>query len=214
MLSEGQLSLSKCLFVINEPVELRDFKKTFITLLERVNTKTDIHIFTNISQDTLDYTGPEVNKGSKMVVLGIGEKRNHLRDAYQGSFKNKAFINPVVFCPGVLVVSCKSHRTGDGLPQSLLEEESIQDFLFVFMTDNSAEATKNAHEFVWTIFTRFEPAGDVYAKYEVVRNHIAYFNPLVFDCRLKHWYPSVLVPDLTIQKQVQEKFGKLLDRLK
>ena len=30
-------------------------------------------MFSNLSMDTLDYTGPEVNKGSKGVWLGLGD---------------------------------------------------------------------------------------------------------------------------------------------
>lgn len=213
VLGEGQLSLSKCLFVINEPLDLRDFRKTFVTLLERINTKTDIHIFSNISQDTLDYTGPEVNKGSKMLVLGIGDKRNDLCDEVKSNFKNTTFKNPIVFCPGALVVSAQKHRVGDGIPELLLQEETTKDFIFVFIVDDSIQASLNAYEFVWTIFTRFEPAADVYGNYEIIRNHIAYSSPIVFDCRLKHWYPSVLIPDHNVQKKIEEKFGRLLEKM-
>ena len=47
--------------------------------------------------------------------------------------------------------------------------------------------------FLWTTFTRFEPAADVHAAdRRIVRNHIAYQGPIVIDARLKPWYPKEL----------------------
>ena len=44
--------------------------------------------------------------------------------------------------------------------------------------------------FLWTTFTRFEPAADIYAaSTRVVRNHLAYEAPIVIDARIKPWYP-------------------------
>jgi hypothetical protein len=47
--------------------------------------------------------------------------------------------------------------------------------------------------FLWTTFTRFEPAADIHAAdRRIVRNHIAYQGPIVIDARLKPWYPKEL----------------------
>jgi UbiD family decarboxylase len=209
ILGEGHLSLSKCLFITNENIDLRDFKKTFITILERVDTKTDVHIFSNISQDSLDFTGPEVNKGSKMIILGVGEKRNDLRNDFHGDLKNSMFKNPKVFVPGALVVQGPAYKRGDGVAETLLKEASIHKFPFVFLVDNSIDATKSEHDFLWTVFTRFEPAGDVYGNSTVVRNHISFDGSIVFDCRIKDWYPSVLTVRPEIANRVETRFGKL-----
>jgi UbiD family decarboxylase len=213
ILGEGHLSLSKCLLVTNEIINLKDFKNTFITILERINLQTDVHIFSNISQDTLDYTGPKVNSGSKLILLGIGEKQNDLSPSFNGKLKNKKFHSPTVFCPGALVVSGPKYKAKDKALEDLLKEEAIQKFLFVFLVDDAKDTCKSDHDFIWNIFTRFEPAGDVSGNYSVLRNHIAYKNPIVIDCRLKDWYPPVLTPDLDIVKRVDERFGKLLDSI-
>jgi hypothetical protein len=47
--------------------------------------------------------------------------------------------------------------------------------------------------FLWTTFTRFEPAADIHAAdRRIVRNHIAYTGPIVIDARMKPWYPQEL----------------------
>ena len=51
----------------------RDFKATLEHVLARTRPETDLYVFSNLSMDTLDYTGPKVNEGSKGVWLGLGE---------------------------------------------------------------------------------------------------------------------------------------------
>ena len=73
ILGEGQLALTKFLFVTDRQVDLRDFPRTLEHILERARPETDLYVFSNVSMDTLDYTGPEVNMGSKGVLVGLGD---------------------------------------------------------------------------------------------------------------------------------------------
>ncbi|XDD48818.1 UbiD family decarboxylase [Leptospira sp. WS92.C1] len=213
ILGEGQLSLTKVLLVTDQKVDLKNFRETFITILERINPITDLHIFSNISQDTLDYTGPEVNKGSKAILLGSGKKKNVLKTHFQGKFSNSFFKNPKVAYPGVLVVSGSKYKRKDGIPSKLLKEKCIRDFLFVFIVDDSLDATRSDHDFIWSIFTRFEPAGDIYADTKLIRNHPGLNPPIVIDCRLKDWYPPLTQADAKTIQRVDNRFGRLLDSL-
>ena len=70
ILGEGQLSLTKFLLVTDRHVDLRDFRATLEHVLARTHPETDLYVFSNLSMDTLDYTGPAVNEGSKGVWLG------------------------------------------------------------------------------------------------------------------------------------------------
>ncbi|PJZ52595.1 UbiD family decarboxylase [Leptospira adleri] len=213
ILGEGQLSLTKVLLVTDQNVDLKDFRNTFISVLERMNPITDLHIFSNISQDTLDYTGPEVNKGSKAIFLGSGKKKNSLKTVFKGKFVNSSFSKPIVAYPGVLVVTGKKYQKNDGLAAKLLKEKSIQDFLLVFIVDDSEDATRSDHDFIWSIFTRFEPAGDIYANAKLIRNHPGLYPPVVIDSRLKDWYPPLTEADARTVKRVDDRFGRLLDSL-
>ncbi len=104
ILGEGQLSLTKFLLVTDHEVDLRDIRATLSHILARTRPETDLYVVSNLSMDTLDYTGPEVNLGSKGVLLGMGDP---VRDL-PGEFTTSAVppdINRVrVFCPGCLVV--------------------------------------------------------------------------------------------------------------
>jgi UbiD family decarboxylase len=217
IMGEGQLSLTKCLLVTNERVNLKNFSETFKTIVERCDTETDIHIFSHISQDTLDYTSGKVNKGSKMLILGVSEsgepKYKNLPTVFDRKLREKAFKNPKVFLPGVLVLEANAFGgNGDDLPKRLLEED-LSGFRFVFLVDDSHDAAKSDHDFIWTMFTRMEPARDVYSKQIIENNHIRHTAPIVIDSRMKPWIPKVLIPLEETVKRVDEKFGKIIDSI-
>ncbi len=217
IMGEGQLSLTKCLLVTNQRVNLKNFFETFKVIVERCDTETDIHIFSHVSQDTLDYTSGKVNKGSKMLILGVSEtgepKYKNLPSTFDRSFKNSSFTKAFVYMPGVLVVEGKSSELNDlQLPKRLLEE-NLSGFRFVFLVEDASDTIQSDHNFIWTVFTRMEPARDVHAKQIVENNHIRQVAPVVIDARMKSWMPKVLEPLEQTVKQVDEKFGKIIDSI-
>jgi hypothetical protein len=67
------------------------------------------------------------------------------------------------------------------------------DWPLVVVTDEPARAAASAMNFLWTTFTRFEPASDIHAaETRVLRNHVAYTAPIVIDARLKPGFPKEL----------------------
>ena len=213
IMGEGQLSLTKFLMVTDQDCDIKDFKKLFIKVLERADFRRDLFILSNISQDTLDYTGPKVNEGSKAILLGLGEKKRELKLDWQGRFLNNQFSNPDVFCAGALCVQGVPYKTNPDLAQALIKEPSIQDFAMVFLVDNPQDACQTTSDFIWHIFTRFEPAADIYGELNIERLHIGFQGPVILDCRKKTWYPDELVEDETVEKAVEQKWGKTIDQI-
>lgn len=209
ILGEGQLSLSKVLMITDQDCEVKDFKSFFTLILQRINFKTDLFVLSNISQDTLDYTGPKVNEGSKAIFLGIGEAIRELPQTFQGSFSDSRFEQPKVFCPGALVVQGPEYQKNDNLASTLTTEESLASWPIIFLVDNSLETVKSPEDFIWHVFTRFEPAADIYAKASSThRFHVGLETPVVIDCRIKPWYPKVLESDPDCTKRIEPILGR------
>jgi len=58
------------------------------------------------------------------------------------------------------------------------------------LTDEPARAAASPTRFLWTTFTRFEPAADVHsAATRVVRHHIVHEAPVLVDARTKPSFP-------------------------
>lgn len=211
ILGEGQLSLTKFLIITDGPVDISNFKELWIHILERVNWHRDLFIFANVSQDTLDYTGPSVNKGSKALLMGLGpDKMRELPSTFTGSLP-RGCSNPIAFMPGTLVVQGKSYVSRPDLAERLAEQPELSQWPVILLVDSSEEATCSIQEFLWTFFTRFEPAADIYGSATSVRRfHVGLEPPIVFDCRMKPWYTDVLEVDEPTRKLVDEKFDRII----
>ena len=193
VLGEGQLSLTKFLLVTDQRVDLRNFKLTLEHVLARTNAETDLYVFSNLSMDTLDYTGPVVNEGSKGVWLGLGDPVRELPREFQSATMPSGVADVRVFCGGCLVVGAPSYADEPGAAERLARDGAFEGWPLVVLSDEPARAAASAMNFLWTTFTRFEPAADIYAaERRIVRNHIAYRGPVVIDARLKPGFPKEL----------------------
>jgi 3-polyprenyl-4-hydroxybenzoate decarboxylase len=194
ILGEGQLSLTKFLIATDQPVDLRDFRATLEHLLARTRAETDLYVFSNLSMDTLDYTGPEVNKGSKGVWLGLGDPIRDLPGEFHPGTPPPSDVSDVrVFCRGCLVVGARTYADDPEAPSRLAAHAAFAGWPLVVLTDEPERAVRSAVNFLWTTFTRFEPARDIHAAAtRVVRHHIAYTPPVVIDARLKPGFPEEL----------------------
>jgi UbiD family decarboxylase len=193
ILGEGQLSLTKFLFVTDRPVDVRNFRTTLEHILARTHPETDLYVFSNLSMDTLDYTGPTVNEGSKGVWLGLGDPVRDLPRNFRTAVTPRGVTDVRVFCGGCLVVGGPSYTEEPAAPSRLAADPAFAGWPLVVLTDEPARAARSDMNFLWTTFTRFEPAADVHAAdRRIVRNHIAYQGPIVIDARLKPWYPKEL----------------------
>ena len=211
ILGEGQLSLTKFLIITDGDINIDDFKTLWVHVLERVNWQQDLFVFANVSQDTLDYTGPSVNNGSKALLMGLGrEPKNVLPFSFHGALPAGCQAARA-FLPGTLVVEAAGYKADQALPQRVADDDAFADWPVVLLVDNLQEATASMQEFVWTFFTRFEPAADIYCGRQSVRRfHVGLTPPIVIDCRLKPWYPHVLEVDPDTRKLVDSKIDALL----
>ncbi len=210
ILGEGQLSLTKFLIITDGDIDITNFPELWQHILERINWQTDLFIFSNVSQDTLDYTGPKVNKGSKAMMIGLGRAAcrklpmEFNRQLPQGLQQAK------VFLPGTLVVQGQSYEEKADLAEQLASSKAFQDWPVIILVDSVKAACESLPRFLWHFFTRFEPAADIHGNKTVQRFHVGLEVPIVFDCRLKPWYPRVLEVDKKTRQRVDEKMHRII----
>ncbi len=207
ILGEGQLSLTKFLLVTDRKVDLRDFKATLQHLLERTRPETDLFVFSNLAMDTLDYTGPRVNEGSKGVWLGLGEPVRQLPSEFDAAELPRGVSEVQVFCPGCLVVDGPSHREEPEAARRIARHPAFAGWPLVVLSDEPRRAAASDVNFLWTTFTRFEPAADIHAAAtQVIRNHITYQPPILIDARLEPGFPDELFCSEEIAEKVTRRW--------
>jgi 4-hydroxybenzoate decarboxylase subunit C len=212
ILGEGQLSLTKFLLVTDERVDLKDFRRTLEHVLARTNPETDLYLFSNLSMDTLDYSGPAVNEGSKGVWLGVGPPVRELPRVFQPRVVPPPEVTDVrVFCAGCLVVGGPSYAADRDAGARIAAHPAFAGWPLLVLSDEPRRAAASPMNFLWTTFTRFEPAADVHAAAtRVVRHHLSYTAPVLLDARLKPWFPKELACDpetaATVTRRWREYF--------
>jgi UbiD family decarboxylase len=202
ILGEGQLALTKFLMLTDAPIDLHDFRGVLAHVLARVNWETDLFIFANTSMDTLDYTSGKVNEGSKAILMGLGGPVRDLLREFRGELPN-GVSRAEVFCGGCLVVEGAAFSDEPQQAARLAREAAFAEWPLVILHDN-ANVARSTTDFLWSTWTRFEPAGDIYAaETNVVRHHLAYTGPIVIDARKKPTLPDELI--------VRDDIAKLVD---
>ena len=203
ILGEGQLSLTKFLILTDTPQNLRDFPRLLEHVLERFRPETDLFVISNVSMDTLDYTSGVVNKGSKAIMLGLGDAVRSLPREFRGTLPS-GILRAEAFCAGCLVLEGPSYADDEALATRVAANSAFAEWPLIVLHDK-ANVAKSTADFLWATWTRFEPASDIYAaKTDVVRHHLAYRMPMVIDARTKPGFPRELI--------VRDDIAELVDK--
>ena len=175
-------------------VDLKDFKSVLTHLLERTQPETDLLRLLEPSRWTRSTTrGPRSTKARRACGWGwaircAGSQTNSIRavEPPRGCARD-----PRVFSPGCLVVGAPSAAADPCCCRSLRGASRIRGVAALVVTDEPARAAASAINFLWTTFTRFEPAADLYAAGKrIARNHVVFRAPIVIDARLKPGFPK------------------------
>jgi 4-hydroxybenzoate decarboxylase subunit C len=211
ILGEGQLSLTKFLLLTDTPQDLKNFPRLLEHVLERFRPETDLFVFSNVSMDTLDYTSGKVNEGSKAIMLGLGDPIRELPREFKGQLPSY-LVKAEIFCGGCLVVEGVSFAEDEALAARVAREEVFSEWPLVVLHDDVSVA-RSSPSFLWSTWTRFEPAADIYASQTTVqRHHLVYKAPIVIDARTKPGFPAELIvrPDIAelVDRRWREYFPK------
>ncbi|HTP64369.1 MAG TPA: UbiD family decarboxylase, partial [Geobacteraceae bacterium] len=218
ILGQGQLSLAKYLWICahedSPGLDVHDVAAFFRHMLERVDWRRDLHFQTRTTIDTLDYSGEGFNRGSKVVIAAAGPKRRDLpTELPAGLCLPPGFKGPRLCLPGVIAVTgppCSSSREHtDKDMEAFCSFYSTGDpvgaFPLVVIVDDSDFAARTLDNFLWVVFTRSNPATDIYGNGAFERcKHWGCEGPLVIDARAKPHHAPPLIDDPTVERRVDE----------
>lgn len=216
LLGNTQTALSKYLFIAareDDPgLNAHDIPGFLAHVLERVDLGRDLHFITRTTIDTLDYSGISLNQGSKLILAAAGPKRRELAEHLPGDFNlPEGFHGARMFAPGMAVVGCKAHRNKrnehDLLMQDMASALSIVGGLegvpMIFIVDDLDFAAANWDNLLWTVFTRSDPATDIYGVNSFTHcKHWGCEGPVIIDARLKSYHAPPLESDPEIERRV------------
>lgn len=218
ILGQGQLSLAKYLLIVaqeDQPeLDIEDMEGFLIHLLQRVDWQRDLHFQTCTTMDTLDYSGTGINQGSKVVIAAAGAVRRELASEIPPDLSlPDGFRNPRVCIPGVLAVEGPKFRADahgkdsscDEFVEHFSVQSSVNRFPLIVIVDDSEFTARQLKNFLWVVFTRSNPASDVYGVDSFIENkHWGCRGSLVVDARIKLHHAPPLIEDPEVTRRVDE----------
>lgn len=220
ILGQGQMSLAKVLMIVAREdapsLDVHDVRAFLRHLLERLDPTCDLHFQTNTTIDTLDYSGTGLNRGSKVVFAAAGPRRRALATKLAESLTlPDRFSDPRVCMEGVVTVSAppftdaESGRDAEQFCHAYSASGPWTEFPLVALVDDSAAASRSIDDFLWTAFTRIDPARDVHGVDAfVVDKAWGCRGPIVLDARKKPQHAPPLEQDPAVVRAVDRMRGQ------
>lgn len=219
ILGKNQLSLAKYLFICAKEdrpdLDIHDLAAFLRHVLERIDLSRDIHFHTKTTIDTLDYSGSDLNAGSKVVFAVAGDQRRELWSELPPDFSlPRGFDNYKLVMPGVLAVEAPKYQDETTTLDQLdiinkhLKSQNLNGLPMLVLCDDAGFTAETIQNFVWVTFTRSNPSHDIHGVNTYFENkHWVCGGPLIIDARIKPHHAPALVKDPEVEKRI-ERLGK------
>ena len=216
ILGKSQLSLAKYLFICAKEdrpdLDIYDVPTYLQHILERIDLSRDLHFHTKTTIDTLDYSGTDINAGSKVAITVAGDIKRTLFKEITTSFSvPNIFKHYKMVMPGILALEAPKFIDE---ASTLIEIEILNEYLknqdldglpLIILCDDADFAAKTTNNFVWVTFTRSNPSHDIYGINSFTQHkHWGCNGPLIIDARIKPHHAPPLVLDEKVEEKVNE----------
>jgi len=221
ILGNGQLSLAKYLWITDDPsnaLDIHDIESFLRHILARVDWRRDLHFQTQTTIDTLDYSGHGFNQGSKVVIAAVGPAIRDLPAEIPSELSlPPGFDDPRVVMPGVLAIGSPPHREAslNDFVTAISPHSPLNAFPLVILVDDSDFASRTLNNWLWTTFTRSNPATDIDGVDAGIQSkHWGCRGALVIDARIKphHAPPLIEDPETTAKVDARAARGEMISR--
>ncbi|HEY0053911.1 MAG TPA: UbiD family decarboxylase [Pedobacter sp.] len=215
ILGKNQLSLAKYLFIAakedNHDLHTQNIEAFLIHVLERIDFTRDLHFHTKTTIDTLDYSGSDLNTGSKVVFAAAGEVKRKLVKELPAIFGlPRPFHNFKLALPGVIVVEGPAYSSAETTLEEIellnkhLKTHETSKIALMVLCDDAGFASENINNLVWVTFTRSNPSHDIFGINSFVENkHWGCKGPLIIDARKKPHHAPELIKNEEVERRIE-----------
>lgn len=214
ILGTGQLSLAKFVFITADDtnqISTHEVPAYFKFLLERIDLTSDIHFYTKTTMDTLDYSGENLNAGSKVVIAAYGDVKRSLANSVPNEIQ-QLNVNAKLVLPGIIAVDAalinpkglQEKLKGQGA--NLLNELGV---VMLILTENPSWMAEDSNNFLWACFTRTNPSHDMEGVDSFIeQKHWGSNGPLIFDATIKKHHAPPVEKNVAIEEKVDAILAK------
>ncbi len=214
ILGTGQLSLAKFVFITADDtnqISTHEVPAYLQFLLERIDLTSDIHFYTKTTMDTLDYSGENLNAGSKVVIAAYGDVKRSLANTVPNEI-HQLNANAKLVLPGIIALDAALINTKGvqeklkGRGANLLNELGV---VMLILTENPSWMAEEINNFLWACFTRTNPSHDMEGVDSFIdQKHWGANGPLIFDATIKKHHAPPVEKNAAIEKRVDTILAK------
>jgi 4-hydroxy-3-polyprenylbenzoate decarboxylase len=213
LMGTGQLSLTKCIVMVSEDVNPRNFSEVLDALHRNFDPHFDFVMIPKVPLDTLDFTSYKMNLGSKMILDATRKSGKEPREVKRGRLDvarikelDRRILDAAIVGDGFVLVKVKDE--GKLVLQELAPRPEFQDVTILAAVSEDIDL-KNQESYLWGVFTRFDCERDViFAEQSLYGISPVYKGVLGIDATWKQGYPETLVMNEDIRELVRRRWDK------
>lgn len=206
LMGQGQMSLSKCVVLVDPKVNVRNFSEVLDALRDNFDPAEDFILLPGTAQDTLDFTSFKMNLGSKMILDATRGKKTPDRKPVpsEGPGPDGTILRSRNLRDSLLVVQVKGN--GRAVVERLVKDPSLAGFTLIAAVSDDVPLD-DEERLIWGLFTRFDCARDLHpASSRIEGAWPKISGPLGIDATWKPGYPEPLVMTPEIIQRVDTRW--------
>lgn len=211
LLGTGQLSLTKCVVLVSESVDPRNWKAVLKAVRDNFDPHFDFLLLPKVPLDTLDFTSFTMELGSKMILDATAKRRSSqkqraVRPLDPQSIKtlDRRIVDVAVMEDALVLV--KTGTGGRPLMQSLVRKRELTAATIVAVVSEDVDI-HNQENALWGLFTRFDCERDIlFAEQKMIGISPVYRGVMGIDATWKTGYPKPLKMDRRVVRTVANRW--------
>ena len=213
LMGMSQLSLTKCIVLVTEGVDVRNFSAVLQEIRQNFDPHFDFVMIPRVPLDTLDFTSAAMNLGSKMILDATRKERPLVRGRTgirpRGGLPalqavDRRIADQELVDETMLVVSVR--RDGHQVLRKLLAQPVLAALPLIVTVSDDVDI-RDPENRLWGIFTRFDCERDVrFADEKLLGICPVYGGTMGIDATWKTGYPARLEMAEDVQRKVEERW--------
>ncbi|HET7560273.1 MAG TPA: UbiD family decarboxylase [Limnochordia bacterium] len=219
LLGQSQLSLTKCVVMVDSDVDVRDFRAVLRAIGRHFRPERDFVLIPGTALDSLDYTSFKMHAGSKLILDATGLRNTvlpHGEPAAPPVDAARAFTEPTRLDPRVrafrlweeTLLAVVVERDAPAVLEALLRSDRLGPAKIVAAVSPDVDLADDV-ALHWGIFTRFDPARDItFSRMEARGARVLCSGVMAIDATFKPGYPDPVTMPAEITRRVDARWAE------
>jgi 4-hydroxy-3-polyprenylbenzoate decarboxylase len=211
LMGTGQMALTKCIILVDDQTDARDFTAVLHALRDRFDPSRDFLLLPGVPFDTLDFTSFTPNLGSKMVLDASRCEGPAIRHPAKVDEAQVTSLHPRIRRTRLLegaLLAVQVQGAGRDVLEVLVKAPALSSVTLVAIVSEDVDLG-DQESLLWGLFTRFDPARDVlFADTELKGAWPVYRGVLGIDATFKAGYPDPVLMDERVVELVNRRWAQ------